>query len=308
MNMANDYSITVFTPTYNRAGYLQRCYESLKRQTCKNFLWLIIDDGSTDNTGDVVRGWIAENTVPIRYYRQDNQGMHAAHNTAYSLIDTELNVCIDSDDYMADNAIEKILSFWGRNKAVEYSGIISLNADKEGRIIGTGIPDEHNAHTISELYQKMGMKGDKKLIYRTDVMRRYPDYPVFKGEKYFPTIYKHILADQDYKMLVMNHVTCIVEYLPDGVSLNILRLYRLNPNGFLFLRKVMMKYALTFRRRFLECVHYVSSSIMLKNRGFLKESPRKLLTLLAIPFGVVLYAYVMRNSQACCEQDEDRKK
>ena len=88
------------------------CYESLKRQTCKDFIWLIIDDGSTDDTKELVDSWILENKVEIRYYYQENQGMHGAHNTAYEKIDTELNVCIDSDDYMPDDAVEKIVSFW----------------------------------------------------------------------------------------------------------------------------------------------------------------------------------------------------
>lgn len=92
--------ITVFTPTYNRAYTLSKCYKSLKQQTCKDFVWLIIDDGSTDNTQELVEEWITENEIEIQYHYQKNQGMHGAHNTAYELIETELNVCIDSDDYM----------------------------------------------------------------------------------------------------------------------------------------------------------------------------------------------------------------
>ena len=107
-------TLTIFTPTYNRAYTLHLCYESLKRQTSKDFVWLIVDDGSTDNTKEVVENWISENEVSIRYHYQDNQGMHGAHNTAYELIDTELNVCIDSDDYMPDDAVEKIVLFWNR--------------------------------------------------------------------------------------------------------------------------------------------------------------------------------------------------
>ena len=100
--------ITVFTPTYNRAYTLHKCYESLKRQTNKNFIWLIIDDGSSDNTKDLVKEWIEENKISIKYIYQDNKGMHGAHNTAYENITTELNICIDSDDYMPEDSIEKI--------------------------------------------------------------------------------------------------------------------------------------------------------------------------------------------------------
>ena len=121
--------ITVFTPAYNRAYTIHKTYESLKRQTNKNFKWLIIDDGSTDNTKELIEKWLQEkNDFEIIYIYQENQGMHGAHNTAYENIDTELNVCIDSDDYMPDDAIEKILSFWNVNRNDKLAGIIALDA------------------------------------------------------------------------------------------------------------------------------------------------------------------------------------
>ena len=105
-------TLTIFTPTYNRAYCLHLGYEALCRQTCKDFIWLIIDDGSSDNTADLVKSWQNEGKIKIEYHYQQNQGMHGAHNTAYRLIKTELNTCIDSDDYMPDDAVEKIVDFW----------------------------------------------------------------------------------------------------------------------------------------------------------------------------------------------------
>ena len=105
--MNKDIKITVFTPAYNRAHTLPRTYESLKRQNNKNFIWLIIDDGSIDNTQELVDQWIKEdNDFIIQYIYKENGGMHTAHNVAYQNITTELNVCIDSDDCLADNAID----------------------------------------------------------------------------------------------------------------------------------------------------------------------------------------------------------
>ena len=114
-------TLTIFTPAYNRAHTIGRTYESLCRQTCKDFEWLIVDDGSSDNTRALVEGWIKENRIPIRYIYQQNQGMHGAHNTAYRNIETELNTCIDSDDYMPDDAVEKIITFWKRNGSNRYA-------------------------------------------------------------------------------------------------------------------------------------------------------------------------------------------
>ena len=105
----NHVLLTVFTPTYNRAHTLPRTYDSLKKQDCFCFEWLIIDDGSTDGTDKLVEEWMKENNpFKIRYIYKKNGGMHTAYNTAYDNIDTELNVCIDSDDCLAPGAARKI--------------------------------------------------------------------------------------------------------------------------------------------------------------------------------------------------------
>ena len=128
--------ITVFTPTYNRAYCLYKCYESMKRQTSKDFEWLIIDDGSSDRTGELVKGWIKEeNSFPIRYIYKKNGGMHTAYNVAYENIDTELAMNIDSDDYLTDTAIEDILNFWKKNKKENVGGIYALDQYENGEII-----------------------------------------------------------------------------------------------------------------------------------------------------------------------------
>ncbi|MBA2943351.1 glycosyltransferase family 2 protein [Paenibacillus sp. CGMCC 1.16610] len=288
--------LTVFTPTYNRAYCLHVCYESLKRQTSKDFVWLIIDDGSTDNTEQVVAGWISENEIQIRYHRQENQGMHGAHNTAYRLIDTELNVCIDSDDYMPDGAVEQINAFWEIHGSEHVSGIVGLDSFTDGRIIGTKLPENMKRSTLFQLYSKHGVTGDKKLVYRTALTREYP-YPIFENEKYVGLAYKYYKLDEQYELLLMNEVLCCVEYLLDGSSMNMLKQYRKNPKGFAFYRKELMKLPFASSLfKFRQSIHYVSSSLTSGNRNFMKETPAKLLTLLAIPLGVMLYWYVIRKT------------
>lgn len=288
-------TLTVFTPTYNRAYTLHLCYESLKRQTSKDFIWLIIDDGSTDNTKELVAGWISEGLVLIEYHYQQNQGMHGAYNAAYERINTELNVCIDSDDYMADDAVEKIVSFWRKHGSIKYAGIIGLDAYHDEKIVGTPLPQNVRECELAKLYAHYKVKGDKKFVYRSDLTSKYPAYPIFQGENYCSLSYKQILIDQEYPLLIMNEVLCYVEYLPDGSSLNMIRQYKHNPQGFAFFRKVAMKYAPTMRERFRESIHYVSSSIMLKNYKFIPESPCKITTLFATPFGIALYIYIHKK-------------
>ncbi|MEH7388620.1 glycosyltransferase family 2 protein [Bacillus sp. JJ1521] len=289
--------LTIFTPTYNRAYCLQNCYESLLRQTSNDFVWLIIDDGSTDNTKELVEQWINKAEIEIRYHWQINQGMHGAHNTAYDLIDTELNVCIDSDDYMPDDAVEKIVFFWNKHGSEKVSGIIGLDSYPNGQIIGSKLPVSTETSTLFELYYKYGVTGDKKLVYRTDLTKKYP-YPVFKNEKYVGLAYKYYMLDREYKMLLINEVLCYVEYLPDGSSLNMLNQYRKNPKGWIFYRKELMKLPFaSLNFKFRQAIHYVSSSLMVKNISFLRDTPRKLLTVLAIPLGLLLFIYITINTK-----------
>lgn len=289
-------TLTIFTPTYNRAYCLPQCYESLCCQTCKDFTWLIIDDGSNDNTAELVKGWQKEDKIPIRYFYQENQGMHGAHNAAYRLIDTELNTCIDSDDYMPDDAVEKIVKFWKEHGSNEVAGIIAMDVDFDGKLIGTSLDKERRTTTLSGFYARGG-KGDKKLIYRTEVVNRYPEYPIFKGEKYVSLGYKYELIDQDYELLILNEPVCCVNYLPDGSTLNMFRQYCRNPQGFAFIRMQSMVLAPTARRRFMEAVHYVADSLLAGNSRFFQESPRPWLTLLAIPLGLCWYGFILYKTR-----------
>lgn len=281
-------TLTIFTPAYNRAHTISRTYESLLRQTCKDFEWLVIDDGSTDNTKELVDGWIKENLIPIRYIYQENQGMHGAHNTAYRNIHTELNTCIDSDDFMPDDAVEKIVNFWREKGNERYAGIIGLDQTSDGKVIGSIFPNGLHQTTLQEYYANGGT-GDKKLVYRTDIITKYPEYPLFEGERYVGLAYKYMLIDQDYKLLTLNEPLVTVEYQLDGSSYNMYRQYWRNPKGFSFFRKTEMVCAPTLKRQFVSCIHYVATSIIAKDKTFLSASPKKLLTFMALPFGLVWY-------------------
>lgn len=181
--------LTVFTPTFNRAYCLHQVYESLCRQPNQNFIWLIIDDGSTDNTKETVQKWIDEKVIEIIYLYQENGGMHSTYNTAYENCTTELIICIDSDDYMAENAVEKILSFWDNYGSSKFSGLVGLDADFDGNIIGKEFPEGLCSSTLEDLYEIHQIPGDKKLVYRTEIVKKYPPYPSFAGKILFLMAY-----------------------------------------------------------------------------------------------------------------------
>ena len=289
--------LTVFTPTYNRAYILPQCYRSMCRQTCKDFIWLVVDDGSTDGTRELVESWMREdNGFELRYVYEENRGMHGAHNLAYETIDTEINTCIDSDDYMPDDAVETIVRFWQTCERDEtICGFLALDIDKDGNVIGTRLPENVTRATSYEVYYKYGVTGDKKFILRSDLTRLYP-YPVFEGEKYVNLATKYSLLDKDYKLLLLNEPVCIVEYMPDGSSLNMIRQYFRNPRGFAYSRKLCMQlpYA-DFKFRFVQAMHYVSSCLILHERRWLADSPCRALTLLASPAGLLWYLHLRRQ-------------
>ncbi|MBB3150038.1 glycosyltransferase involved in cell wall biosynthesis [Paenibacillus endophyticus] len=284
--------LTVFTPTYNRAYCLHQVYESLLRQTCTDFEWLIIDDGSSDNTKELVAGWIEEQHIPITYVFQQNQGMHGAHNTAYERIETELNVCIDSDDYMPDDAVEHIVTFWNEHRSDKFCGFAGLDAYTNGETVGSKLPLHLASSTLFDLYHKHGVIGDKKLVYRSSLTKLHP-YPLFEGENYVGLDYKYHLLNQQYELLLLNEVLCHVEYLADGSSRNMLKQYRRNPKGFAFYRKSLINLPVgSTGFKYRQAVHYVSSSLLSRNKNMLKEMPFKALIVSALIPGLLLFGYI----------------
>lgn len=283
--------ITVFTPTYNRAHLLPKLYASLCRQTSQNFHWLIIDDGSVDDTRHLVNEWKKEGKVEIKYYYQENKGKLAALIHALEYIDTLLFTCIDSDDYMPLNAVERIIALWKKRSTAKTSGIIGLDAYEDGQIAGSTLPDVDES-TYSQLIDYYKIRGDKKYIFNTEIYRKYLPYPFFDDEKFHEVSWIFPLIDQDYKFLISNEVYCIIEYQSDGLSNGLFNRYKNNPKSFSEYRKVRIKYGIDTKVRFKNAIHYVSSNIFSGNWNLVKESPNKCLTFLALPFGVILNAYI----------------
>ena len=176
--------ITVITPTYNRCNTLYRVYNSLLSQTYTDFEWLVIDDGSTDNTKELIDGYIKENKIAIRYYYQENRGKHIALNTAMKLIDSEYVTVIDSDDEFVSNAFEVFMSYWDNieDKSL-FKSITSRTYDPvTGNAEGTEIEDNcgyHDARTLDVRIREKN-KGEKWSLDRTCVFKQFP-YPDLKG-------------------------------------------------------------------------------------------------------------------------------
>lgn len=290
--------LTVFTSTYNRAHTLGRVYESLCRQTCKDFEWLIVDDGSTDSTATLVSRWKDEGKLPIRYIHKENGGLYTGYNTAYANIETELNVCIDSDDHMPDDAVEIIAREWNTRGSEAYAGLIGLDFDAGTNApIGGYFPDGMSECFFLDLRTKKIHIGDSKPVMRTDLMRSVTPQTGFKGEKNFNPVYMLLQVCDEYPLLVVNDNLCFVEYQEaDSMSKGIVDQYFDSPRSFSKLRRLEMTLKRSgLRNRARVAVHYVASSIIACNRRFIQESPRKVMTVAVLPAGILLYLYLRRK-------------
>lgn len=286
-------TLTIFTPTYNRKHTLIRTFQSLQNQTCKDFEWLIVDDGSKDHTDELVEQWKTEaDGFQIRYIYKENGGMHTAHNVAYAAIHTELNVCVDSDDAMPENAVQTILEFWEKHKTPEIGGIVALDSDFGGKVIGNELPTGVQKASTEKLASYYHITGDKKYIYRTSVMQETPAYPEFSGERLVPLSYKYLLAAQKYDMLLLNKVVCLVDYQPDGSTNTIYRQYLQSPRGFAAQNAIRMQYSTSRITRIKSIIHYVADHRIAKDGRCLQDSPRKLATVLLYPLGMLFEQYI----------------
>ena len=281
--------ITVFTPTYNRAYCLHKGYEALLRQTNKDFLWMIIDDGSTDNTRQLVETWQQENNeFEIRYYYKENGGLYTGYNKAIQEADTELCVCVDSDDYLTDDAIEIVGDFWKKNKKKRYAGVVALDCFEDGTIIGDPLPDRKSVNLIKLMLGSYHIKnGDRKNFVRTDLYKKYAPMKEFPGEKDFNPHFLHLKISQGYNFLVLNKPVCVVEYQTDGMTNTVFKQYLRSPNSY----REMRLYDMSLRQaslkfRFKKHIHYVSSCLI-AHKPCLKDSPDVILTVAAFPIGTV---------------------
>lgn len=288
-------TLTVFTPTYNRAHTLPRLYDSLKGQTCPDFEWLVIDDGSTDGTEELVRGWMAENAIPVRYIQQENGGLFTGYNTAYTNIGTELNVCIDSDDAMPREAVEKIVKLWHGRGSERYAGLLGLDLDMDTQqAVGGPFPDGMDSCFFPELYARNIHRGDTKPVLRTELMKQVAPQEGFPGEKNFNPVYMLLQVGDRYPLLVVNEAFCLVQYQTgDSMSRHIWRQYIDSPRSFAKMRRLEMTLVhVTAASRLRSAVHYVAECRLARDRDWLRNAPRKGLVLLAALPGVLLYRFI----------------
>lgn len=289
--------LTIFTPTYNRAYILPKLYESLCKEPTDDFIWLIVDDGSSDNTHDIVDKWQKEGRIEIVYHKQQNGGKMRAHNKGVELCSTPLFFCIDSDDQIAEGAVEKI-------KKISYllkednslSGIVAKRFIVN-RLSSNNLPNLQRS-TLHDIY-KIGFKGDTSLVFKTSVLREYA-FPEIEGEKFVTEAYVYNQIDQKYELLIMNEYLMRCEYQEDGYTVNANSLYLKYPKGWaMYYAQYYNYYANTMRDKIKYMAYYISMCKLAKMSfmDILKKSPSFMICLASFPVGIRFFYKL--NSNIC---------
>lgn len=294
-------SITVFTPSYNRAHLLRDAYESLCEQDFGNpplvgepegtFEWLIVDDGSTDNTEEVVNGFIQEGKIPIRYFKKPNGGKHTAINLGAKEAKGELFWILDSDDSLPKDAISKIISVWkslendddldlgddsdakadvrrsksGSMSKSKLAGICGYMAHHDGKVIGSPIVEAGTIASSLEMRHKLNITGDMMEVWRTDVMREFP-FPEIPNERFCPEALVWNRIAKKYPLYMIPDVIYYRDYLDGGLTDNIVKIRMNSPVASMMCYAELNKYGVPFKQKIKAAINYWRFAFCAKKR------------------------------------------
>ncbi len=232
--MSYQYKITVFTPTYNRAYIIENLFQSLQRQTFRDFEWLVVDDGSSDNTQELFARLQAEAAFPVQYLKKENGGKGRAINYGVDFARGELFFNVDSDDYLTDDALEKVAK-WADTIAGDerFCGVVGNLGTAPDQTPNRPLNAPYRDASLLERYPEYSadpIDGERAWVFYTNIQKKYK-YPEFEGEKFItPGIPWNRMAHDGYMVRVFPDIIWIYEYLPDGLSMDIKKFLR-NPRG-----------------------------------------------------------------------------
>lgn len=272
----------IFTPTYNRAYTLERLYNSLLAQTYKDFTWLIVDDGSTDNTASVVESFISQNRLSIRYIKTENQGKSRALNLGIENCTDELFFCVDSDDWLTPDALEVLQARWALvKKDSTICGMLALRGIDEDTPIGSRIPNGMLRSNVWNLYFNYGFKGDAAHVYRSDIFRQYPA-EVAESEKFISEGWTVYQIAEHYDVSLIDQILYIGGYLPDGYSANVRNLTKSNPIGYYRFKLLCLRMPCSLVLKQINTILYMVGHNLAHGTFGVNHAPYKLLAILGV--------------------------
>ena len=276
--------LTIFTPVYNREILIYRLYESLLKMKYKNFEWVIVDDGSTDNTAAVIQKMMKENKIEIKYYYKKNGGKHTAYNLGIDKAQGELFVIVDSDDVVLENGFFEILQIWENlQKKNQLLGISGIDYDSNLNVIGDKYPISPLECSHLKMREVYNVHGDKTEIFRTDLLKGY-HFPIFKSEKFLTEAILFEKLYKKYDSYFVNIPLIIRDYQKKGLSDNSLKLRVINSMGAKEYYKQNIQLCLTKKKKFKSQINYCRFSFHSKAK--IKENIG-----LAYVLGFVMYLF-----------------
>ena len=283
--------ITVFTPTYNRAKTLVRLYNSLLRQSADAFEWLIVDDGSTDDTKKVIDGFIEQNKIDVRYIHKNNGGKHTAVNVGMQNAKREYFMCVDSDDFLTDDAIETLMECINK---LHPDGIIAYKSElgKNG-ILGKEFPENIEYTTLFHLTNNLSCGGERTLVHKTVYLRNI-HIPEPVGQKFFPEPYLYDKFDLKYESYLLPKNICICEYMESGYSANFRMLMIDNAISMKWFFGERLDFPCSFKQRFEAAFRYDAYSMLIKSKEGKYVGRHKAMLWVAFPVGLAMYIVYSR--------------
>ena len=265
--------ISILTPTYNRGKLLLPLYESLKNLTFEDFEWLIVDDGSEDDTEQYALSWIAHNIenaeFPIRYIKKSNGGKHTAINRGVREANGELILILDSDDTLPEDSLATIAHYYEQCKGYkDCAGVCGLMAHHDGQLIGTGFPkDPMFESTLQFRYAEKGnVTGDLLEVYKTAVMREFP-FPEIENEKFCPESLVWNRIANKYKLFCFNKVVYYRDYLEGGLTSKIVKIRMKSPIASTMTYAEMLDYNISLKWKIRSAINYWRFKYCIKNKA-----------------------------------------
>ena len=287
--------ITIFTPTYNRAYNLKNVYDSICNQTYKNFEWVVVDDGSVDNTKQVIESFKQEEKIHINYHYQENRGKHFAINKGVALAEGELFLILDSDDELPDFALQLIADkYKGFEGKENIGGVAGRRMFKEGDIVGSNNFTELVSNSLDIRY-KHHVSGDLVEIFKTDVLKEFP-FPEIENEKFCPEALLWNRIAQKYKLLFFNKGIYITQYLPDGLTSKIVKIRMTSPIASMLTYSELESYSVPVFQKIRANINFWRFSFN-SNYSFSKKLKMvyKLFSLIGMPLGFIMYLKDKKN-------------
>ncbi len=289
-----EYTVTVLTPTYNRANLISKLFESLKKQTTQNFQWLVIDDGSSDNTSGFFDS-LPKTDFEVNYYYKNNGGKHTALNFSHPYIKGEVVVIVDSDDYLLPDAVKTISDEWAQYRGLKsICGMSYFRAFENGKHMSIAAKEDfYIDNDIDYRVNNPKLKGDRCEVVRTDLFKKYP-FPVFEGENFISEdMLWNSLALENYDTVYRNKTIYICEYLDGGLSKSGRGLRLKNGNGMLTVTKTYLNNRVWIFKRIKATWLYIcyAKSAGYKISKIVSSSGQRFLTTTQLPFGLMLYYY-----------------